>query len=215
MPTLLEPQSTNPEVRLRAQVAALEQRLAALERSSAGASSPSSHQDVVNASSITFSGLDGDSEMEYEIYLVGWMNPGSANTILQLRPNADSGSTYGGGAHRHYRNADGTLSSDLLPWEARDSLGQGLQMGMTDWDTSGGHIIVKSRFQAKKFGTTSPGAHRPFRSEWTFKLGSDTQNEMAGSSQGYWVGTGNVTSLQIAVRNSTFTGRVLLSKPFV
>lgn len=163
--------------------------------------------DLVNQSaSIAFTGLDGETDMAYELIMMGSLNPnGASGKNMSIVPGTAGNSLSAGMStlHRHWRNNDGSQGHDTLV-----ALDAGCVIGRSDFDATVGSFISKMIIGAK---ARSDG-RRLFSAEWSY-IPATTFAVMHGHSGGTYYGTGStdpITSLLLNFNTQIFTGAVTL-----
>lgn len=150
---------------------------------------------VSGATSHTFTGLDGNADVAYEILLCGTFAFGGAAKYVSLRPNGDSGA--------NYQNASGWASG-----ASEGATGSPLTSGLYLVESQGaadGTVQVRGQLAA------AAGYYRTYTGLYGFR--NATPNPLAGHVAGWWTNTAsNITSLEVNFGGGTFTGTIVLKK---
>lgn len=165
-----------------------------------------SRMDLTNQTAdVTFSGLDGEIDMAYELIVMGSLNPNSvSNRMLTARPNGFTGGITT--KHRHWRNNDGTQGHDT-----QVSTDSGVVIGQPDFSTSvAGSFISKTIIGAK----VQSNGRRMHSSEWSYIPNTNFES-MHGHAGGVYYGPtaptlDPITSLVVNFSSMTFTGVITL-----
>lgn len=157
-------------------------------------------QTVSGATSVTFSGLNGDIDRIYQITMIGRFATAAANRNVRLGPNNNfSTAGFRNAVNRHWEVA-GVVGHNI---EIRNN--GGITMGFTDWNADGDILIEGTLNAATGRARAYQGAHTYFNSA----AGADRQ--LQGQHAGWWNdSTTNITSLVIDFNGGTFTGTVIL-----
>lgn len=165
-----------------------------------------SRMDLTNQTAdVTFSGLDGETDMAYELIVMGSLNANSvSNRILTARPNGFTGGITT--KHRHWRNNDGTQGHDT-----QVSTDAGIVIGQPDFSTSvAGSFIAKTIIGTK----VQSNGRRMFSGEWSYMPNTNFES-MHGHAGGVYYGPtaptlDPITSLVVNFSSMTFTGVITL-----
>lgn len=163
--------------------------------------------DLTNQSAnIAFTGLDGETDMAYELIMMGSLNPnGASGRNMSVVPRTAANALTPGMTtlHRHWRNNDGSQGHDTLV-----ALDAGCVIGRSDFDTTVGSYLAKMIIGTK---VRSDG-RRMFSAEWSY-IPATTFAVMHGHAGGVYYGTGStdpITSLELNFNSQIFTGVVTL-----
>ena len=157
-------------------------------------------QTVSDASSITFSGLDGDVDKIYKIIMIGRFATAAANRNVRLGPNGGFGTAGFRNVCFRYWESNGSTDYNI---SVRNY--GGLTMGFTDWGADGDILIEGTLYAATGRARVYHGTHTYYNSA----AGAD--RELAGDHSGWWSDTTTtITSLSIDFNGGTFTGSVIL-----
>lgn len=154
---------------------------------------------------VTFTGLTGDTDMAYELIVMGLLNPnGTPARTINVRPNGFTGGI--STKHRHWRNNDGTQGHDT-----QVTLDAGIVIGQSDFDGSvAGTILAKAIIMTK----VQANGRRMFSNEWSYMPNTNFA-AMHGHSGGVYYGptpptVDPITSLVINFNSQTFSGAITL-----
>jgi hypothetical protein len=160
-------------------------------------SSPTA-QTVSGASSVTFSGLDGNTDKTYEIFIRGRFYTAGANKNLRLGPNNSFATAGFRNIAYRWLDTTGTMSTDT---NIRNN--GGLTMAFTDW-SSDGDISVHAFFNAESGRARSLDSTHLF-----FNTAVNATYELGAHHLGWWSNTTtNITSLVFDFNGGTFTGTI-------
>ena len=159
---------------------------------------PDLTQSVTDASSITFSPLDGDRDRIYKLVIMGYLTTPSGDRNVRLGPNG----IFGTGAFRHTSRRVGSNGNADINDISRRNLG-GFTLGYTNWNDSG-DIYIEARLIAYS------GRTRQLTGEHVFSRQGQGR-EVRGEHVSWWnnVDT-NITSLVVDFNGGTFTGYAAL-----
>lgn len=165
-----------------------------------------SRLDLTNQTAdVTFTGLTGDTDMAYEIVVMGLLNPnGTPARTINVRPNGFTGGI--STKHRHWRNNDGTQGHDT-----QVTLDSGIVIGQSDFDGSvAGTILAKAIIMTK----AQANGRRLFSNEWSYMPNTNFA-AMHGHSGGVYYGptaptVDPITSLTVNFNSQTFSGAITL-----
>ena len=155
------------------------------------------------ASSHTFSGLDGDTDIGYEVILEGVLTSGGVARTITLRPNGVTTNTRQQGSTVQ-RDATGAITSNAGQSLTSDI---GWRMG-TDYGLGSSSISAAARVFART------GKNRQAIIDYAIKnAAATTEAQIGWRVYGSWPDTAtNLTSLVIDFGGGTFTGRAILRK---
>lgn len=163
--------------------------------------------DLVNQSAnISFTGLDGETDMAYELIMMGSLNPNGASARnVGVVPHTATNALNPGitTLHRHWRSTDGSQGHDTLV-----ALDAGCVIGRSDFDTTVATFMAKAIIGVK---ARSDG-RRLFSAEWSYAPNSIFA-VMHGNSGGMYYGTGQadpIASIELNFNLQIFTGVVTL-----
>lgn len=164
------------------------------------------HAAMTDNSTVTISSLDGDTIKEIEITFQGnAKNPGSADWVLEMRPNADnaSASYYQMGVYID----NGTRNNGSSETVTGLTIARGFGGG--SYTQTG--IIAKARFCMHQNGT-----YRGFMSEFYY-IHSNGPKNIQQNKWGVWKGSGNITSLSFVWQTApnTVSGFLTIRKKSV
>lgn len=162
--------------------------------------------DLTNQSAnVSFTGLDGEKDMAYEIVLIGSLNPnGTAGRLISITPNNFTGGI--STKHRHWRNTDGTQGHDVTV-----ALDAGCAMAQTDFTgAEAGTVIARMTLGAK----VQSNGRRMFSGEWSYMPNSGFA-ALHGHTGGVYYGPtaptlDPITSIGVNFNLQTFTGAITL-----
>lgn len=149
---------------------------------------------------VTFTGLDGENDLAYEILVQGTLHPnGSPGRLLTARPNAAVGSI--NAYHRNTRNNDGSFTHDV---GAHNDIG--ILLGRSDIQDGAGSFMSRTTIQAK---TTTSGRRTAF-TEWAFTPLSSFAVVRGVAGAVYYGDTSALSTLDINFDSQTFNGVITL-----
>lgn len=154
-------------------------------------------------SSYTFSNLDGDTDIAYELLLEGVLSTGGSAKTITLRPNNVTTSTRQQGVTTQ-RDSAGAVTGNVASALTNDI---GWRLG-TDYGTANAGVSASARVYAQS------GKSRQAIIDYAIKPAAQTTESQIGwRVYGSWADTAtNLTSLVIDFNGGTFTGKAILRK---